>query len=242
MTNSEYGGNPGGDEIQGSVENYLTAPYSDITKLPTLDTNIVQPFTLTLDNDQFGIPTKDDDGIDILLNRPYDVVTESNSKDLRNKISADGNLNLQMYYGATMYVSGAATSNRVTTLIENDVEYNDNAILNKPQGWRGARYGFKNIKVGDYIMGNGNRFKSWYADFQMGIYYDYGANYYAVIRTGTNQPVFTGDSPSDQALLGPYLGQAWKNESFWVSEIWGTAYQPIFYGSFNSKTVGGNIG
>jgi hypothetical protein len=245
MTPSEYGnyGRDGYGYILGAVDNGQTETYPNIAPLQTLDVNVNAPFKLTLNNNQFGIPTAAQDGIDILASRPYQVITEGNSKSMRNQIGARGDLNIQLYYGAEMYVSGAGKGDGSSSLIEAGHEYADTDILTKLPGWRGDQFGFKNIKVGEYILGRPILMNCWHSEFSMGIYYDYGAHYYTMVRVGGAAPIFTGAAGvNSPAQLGPYLGQNWKNEDFWVSEVWDTAYQPILYGRFLSKTVGGNIG
>ena len=239
MTRDEfYALEPGVDidysglSIGGTVENHLsTFDPNHPTHLPTLDTNTGFLFNVQLSNDQFGIPPESEGGVDILPSRSYPMIDEGNSRWLVNSVRNNGDLNRNLYFGASLYADGVTGSNLSSMRNPLGVERMDGYETYGVGNFNGGVYSFKNIKVGDYYL-NANGRNWWWAEFTGIMYYDYGVHYKGKARIGSERPVFYGN-------LGPSMGENWENSNFWLGSEENSFLQDVLYGSFESRTVGG---
>lgn len=198
------------------IDNKKGSGESAAGALQVLDTNTERAFKVRFKNGQFGIPNKSQGGIDVSKSKPA-------FKDSLNKV--------QIYWGAKI---GVSSSNRSYTPALSSIEfagkeYKGTTAISKDSGWKAGDFKFRSIKSGTYALGyNGEPF--WYADLQTGIYFKYGGGYSGIITPGSKGPVFSS-AKGDKISVG--------NNNRWVGSKSMGVKQPVLYGEFVVKTVGG---
>ena len=216
----------------------------DGTALQTLDTNNSTKFTITFDNDQFGIPKADEGGFDIQKDAPgqdYKLEDGTYSTDVVNQygnvtdtstgiIYANGmsNTNVPGLSSDYAYWGGSLTAdldlnNSSLTFNGKENAGGSNTPLTFDREFGGGDFIFKTIKVGDYHLSSSDR-HWWEAQYEQGKFYTYGVKYHGTIST-------TDISNPSVIESGMYAKLSSK-----------VSVQPVLKGLFKAKTVGGNIG
>lgn len=202
--------------ITADIDNRKGAGESKTGPLQVLDTNTARSFRVAFGNDQFGIPTKAKGGIDVSAKKPA-------FKESLNRV--------QIYWAPKI---GAASTNRtfspaLTSLSFGKKEYSGNKSIEKSRGWRAGDFEFRSIKAGTYSLGH-KKEPFWYIDMETGIYFKYGGGYSGTIRTGPSGPVFSSATRGKLAT---------SHNNRWVGSKTMSVKQPVLYGEFEVKTVGG---
>ena len=224
-----------------SVNNHQNI--TDNKALQTLDTNNGLKFTVRFNNNQFGIPTKSEGGIDIASEAPcrdyknangtYDSAvfnilgsngqtktgvfnyTGGRAQNINAQVSKDGYWNLSMK---------ADVSSNNTSLTYNGTEHVGGNVLSLLTGNRGGDFIFKTTKTGTYnLCGTSASNKWWEARYEGGKFYRYGIQYKGKITTsGIGNPSVV-------------------DKNFYTKLSTTTINQPILTGTFEAKTVAGYI-
>lgn len=201
--------------IKGTTEN--NKQVNDGTPITLVDNNSSKNFDVVLNNDQHGIPTKAEGGVDILKNKPAKPGL------------GDSMLWNQIYYSPVLEISSNNKNYmpHVTSIIMDGKENLGNEIVTKGYGYRGGTFKYRSIRAGSYNLGSNGR-PFWMTKYGTSIFFDYGASYNGQVTSA--------------GIFGPLNSNGTinvnENRRF-VGEINGQIEQPIVYGSFDVKTVGG---
>lgn len=224
-----------------SVNNYQNI--TDNKALQTLDTNNGLKFTVRFNNNQFGIPTKSEGGIDIASEAPcrdYKNANGTYDSEVFNILGSNGqtktgvfnytggtaqNINAQVskdgYWNLSMK---ADVSSNNASLTYNGTERVGGNVLSLLTGNRGGDFIFKTTKTGTYnLCGTSASNKWWEARYEGGKFYRYGIQYKGKITTsGIGNPSVV-------------------DKNFYTKLSTTTINQPILTGTFEAKTVAGYI-
>lgn len=183
-----------------------------------LDTNEVKPFSVKFNNNQFGIPTESQGGINVRASKPG----FSSSLD-----------RVQIYWDAKIDLAAStkSTNPQVVSLEYDGTEYKGREKITKGRGWRGGDFGYRSIKQGNYYLSDGTTNPFWTVSMMTGKYFKYGAKYTTTVTATASGPSFTNLSGSNIKVT---------NTNKWVGFVDKRIKQPILYGEFESKTVGGH--
>lgn len=203
-----------------------------------VNTNIPMKFSLTFDNDQFGIPNH----IAYL--------------DDHHPREGEYAYETQYYWNGRMKFSSSnkAVTSPATSLEFNGVEKIGNEYFDysSEDGFYGGNFQYRSVKVGQYALGCdvvGRPY--WDAEFDMGLRYRYGIKWNVIATTGElTEPSITipwsikhsvpakSTQQSDWSDMDLYYGESYVDD-VWTNEITRHIIQPILYGEINIKTVGG---
>ena len=224
-----------------SVNNHQNI--TDNRALQTLDTNNGLKFTVRFNNNQFGIPTKSEGGIDIASEAPcrdYKNANGTYDSEVFNILGSNGqtktgvfnytggraqNINAQVskdgYWNLSMK---ADVSSNNASLTYNGTERVGGNVLSLLTGNRGGDFIFKTTKTGTYnLCGTSASNKWWEARYEGGKFYRYGIQYKGKITTsGIGNPSVV-------------------DKNFYTKLSTTTINQPILTGTFEAKTVAGYI-
>lgn len=202
--------------IQADLRNGKNEGRHDETSIPALDTNTVRDFDVNFKNDQFGIPRQSEGGYDITAEKPP---------------YSDNILDKQIYWEPKLRMSSSVDNyNPYRTSIEIEgQEYKGSDVLTKDYGWKGGQFLFRSIKSGDYKLGYKDK-PFWAADLQTGMYFKYGSRHGGQVKASSSGPVFTGVNGNSVNIY---------DHKRWLDFVQASGKQPVLYGDFNVKTVGG---
>lgn len=184
-----------------------------------LDTNEVKPFSVKFDNDQFGIPTESQGGINVGASKP-----EFNPSLDRVQIYWDAKIELAS--------STKSTDPQVVSLEYDGTEYKGREKITEGLGWRGGDFGYRSIKQGNYYLSDGTTNPFWTVSMMTGKYFKYGAGYATTVTATASGPQFTNLSSESNVNV--------TDTNEWLGFVDKLIKQPILYGEFESKTVGGH--
>lgn len=230
----------GGSPLKMSVDN--KQGITNGSALKTLDTNTSLPFSIKFQNGQFGIPTASEGGFNLADNAPGGVYKNSDgsyNSGVIGAIGSAGTANTGQFWSSGMstqnvsgniskdsYWAGSMKANlsaNTASLTYGNTEKIGGDAFSFGKVWQGGDFIFKTTKIGTYKLTNSGR-SWWEMQYEKGKFYGYGIEYKGMINIGNiGQPSITHTNL--------YAGLASKN-----------MVQPIVKGTFESKTVGGNIG
>lgn len=215
-------------KLKVSIDNMQNI--SDNSHIKMLDTNDKVKFKVSINNEQLGIPKESEGGWKLYASRPSYSTAMSAGKSNQNT----GRLTTGSY---TKNVTGNVSNNfrwngRITGSISGGQQLSINEgkgeiiakdfSLNKNAGWKGNTFEIKNVKTGLYGL-SGSKKDWWDIKYQEGMYWSYGARYRGQITIDSVK------SPTSVTPLS-YQDVYTKNVT-----------QPFLRGTFESKTVGGNL-
>lgn len=219
-------------------------------KVQTIDTNILTPFNVEIQNGQFGIPTYAQGGLDVHSTVPgqsFKKADGSYDSAVINNIGSGGTVNT-----AKFWASGWANKKNVASRVSRETAWNgqimgsigtnnasltygseeriggQNYIFNRD--WKGGKFGFKTISIGTYNLmrptnAQATQGKNWWeVTYEQGKFYEYGVEYKGKITlNGVGDPSIS-------------------KQNFYTKLSSKGMIQPVLRGQFEAKTVGGTLG
>lgn len=210
--------------IDADVENYKDIIDKENPKnLTCLDNNSPIKFSLKFNNEQFGIPTAAEGGIDIQDSMP-EAPTEIS--EITNET---------IYWSPVFYMSSTNHGyyNKRTSLEFNGKEKRDSTAFEFNKVFLGGDFLFRSIKSGTYYLGGySSSQKIPTVVYHATKFYKYGSKYETTVTIGSSlTPEWTNKDGRNSILV--------EDNNIYIGEASSTIEQPILYAPFDVKTVGG---
>lgn len=226
--------------LKMSVDNNQYITNGDLLK--TLDTNNALRFKINFQNKQFGVPDYSEGGVDLNQEAPgnnFKIKNNYYSPNVINSIGVNGNIQTGKFwsknlaeqkikgniskdtYWAGSMKSSISTNTASLTYLGDEKIGGD--VFSFTRGWTGGEFDFKTTKIGTYKLTSNGR-DWWEMQYEKGKFYGYGVSYSGIINNSN-----IGIPKINETNL--YYGLASRN-----------LVQPILKGTFEAKTIGGNIG
>lgn len=214
----------------------------DGSHIKALDINTGIPFEVKINNNQFGIPTKDQGGFELKESVNFDEfkteVGNVYKADVFNKFGIIKDLNLGEFKSNSLYlnIKGATTNpiywggaiNASLNSKSVSITYNGQEKIGDKEGfilgknWTGGTFNFKAISTGIYNLSSKNSKNWWVINYNAGQFFNYGVKYGGIINSS--------------GIKDPSI----KSNNFYIGLNTKLTYQPLLKASFEVKTLGGN--
>lgn len=204
-------------KVDNKIDQDMSLP-EDQRYLTTIDDNGNLSWNLTFYNDQFGIPTKAEGGLDIY-------------KD--HKSVNEIGIGVTQYYNPVFHLNSSTTNNNVTSLYfanDKDKEAIGNSEILQYYGNRGGDYHFKSIQTGTYKISSKKWDGYWSVEYQSSEYFKYGSRYEGTVTIVGDKLVWTPLENGNIKVV---------ETNKYTGEEKGSFVQPILRGGIKVKTVGG---
>lgn len=212
---------------------------TDKKHIQTLDTNTTTPFSVKFNNEQFGLPTShisladgtpgsslknENNAYELGVFNQYGYGSDIKTGEFKytggNKIDVSGKTSKDQFWQGSVHLDLSADT---ASLTYSDQEKTGGEAWTFQKGWKGGDFIFKTTKMGTYKLISSGR-PWWEMNYEKGKFYTYGVSYNGVIDlNGVGAPTIDGKD---------YYAKLSSKQMT----------QPIVKGTFEAKTVGGNIG